>query len=166
MSKEKLLERTAKISDLATSFCTQKLNQEYFELVEKLVGKLSRKRPSPILRGKEEIWAASIIHSLGQVNFLYDNSFEPFITLDELHEYFGTKKSSVGAKAAEIRKMFKMDSFTNTDFVLDELTDKNPLNNMVLVDGFIVPISSLPEEYQTMVKEARAQGKDIQFNSK
>jgi len=39
------------------------------------------------------------------------------------------------------------------------------MNDMVSVDGFIVPISSLPEEYQQMVHEARARGEDISFSS-
>ncbi|MEM7575706.1 MAG: DUF6398 domain-containing protein, partial [Bacteroidota bacterium] len=119
MSKEKLKEKVDKITRLATSFCAQKLNEEYFELVEKVIGKLSRKRPSPLLRGKEEIWAAGVVHAIGHVNFLYDNSFEPYITFDELNEYFGTKKSSMGNKAAEIRKMFKMNRLTNFDFMTD-----------------------------------------------
>jgi hypothetical protein len=41
----------------------------------------------------------------------------------------------------------------------------NPLNNMVMVDGFIVPISTLPEDLQRQVKEARSRGEDIEFNT-
>jgi hypothetical protein len=166
MSKEALKLRVERISELATSFCSQKLDEEYFELVEKLVGKLSRKRPSPLLRGKEEIWAAGIVHALGQVNFLYDKSFQPYVTFDELNEYFDTKKSSVGNKAAEIRKMFKMDSFSNFDFMTNTVKENNPAFNMIMVDGYFVPISFLPEEYQQIAKEARERGEDIQFWTK
>ena len=163
MSKETLKEKVNKITALATSFCAQQLNEEYFALAEDVIGKLSRKRPSPLLRGKEEIWAAGVIHAIGHVNFLYDKSFEPYITFDELNEFFGTKKSSVGNKAAVIRKMFKMDRLTNFDFMTDSRKDAHPIYNSVMVDGFIVPIVSLPEEYQKMVREARENGEDIQF---
>lgn len=166
MSKEKLKEKVDKITKLAANFCAQKLNEEYFELAEKVIGKLSRKKPSPLLRGKEEIWAAGVVHAIGHVNFLYDNSFEPYITFDELNEYFGTKKSSVGNKAAEIRKMFKMNRLTNFDFMTDSRKEDHPIYNTVMVDGFIVPISSIPEEYQQIVKEARERGEDIQFWTK
>lgn len=166
MSKEKLKEKVDKITELATSFCVQKLNDEYFELTEKVIGKLSRKRPSPLLRGKEEIWAAGVVHAIGQVNFLYDKSFEPYITFDELNEYFGTKKSSVGNKAAEIRKMFKMNKLTNFDFMTDSRKEDHPIYNTVMVDGLIMPISSIPEEYQQIVREAREQGEDVQFWTK
>ena len=166
MSKEKLKEKVNQIIELATGFCTQKLTEEYFELVEKVIGKLSSKRPSPLLRGKEEIWAAGIVHAIGHVNFLYDKSFKPYITFDELNEYFGTKKSSVGNKAGEIRKMFKMDRLSNFDFMTDSGKRDHPLYNTVMVDGFIVPISSIPEEYQQAVREARERGEDIQFRTK
>ena len=166
MSKEKLKEKVNKITELATGFCTQKLNEEYSELVEKVIGKLSRKRPSPLLRGKEEIRAAGVVHAIGHVNFLYDKSFKPYITFDELNEYFGTKKSSVGNKASEIRKMFKMNQFTNFDFMTDNSKVDHPIYNTVMVDGFIVPISSIPEEYQKAVREARERGEDIQFRTK
>lgn len=166
MSKEKLKEKVDKITTLATNFCAEKLNEEYVELVEKVIGKLSRKRPSPLLRGKEEIWAAGVVHAIGHVNFLYDKSFEPYITFDELNDYFGTKKSSVGNKAADIRKMFKMNRMSNFDFMSKSIKEDHPLNNLVMVDGFIVPISSIPEEYQQMVKAARERGEDISFRTK
>jgi len=166
MSKEKLKERVDKITKLATSFCAQKLNEEYFALAEKVIGKLHRKRPSPLLRGKEEIWAAGVVHAIGHVNFLYDKSFKPHITFEELNEFFGTKKSSVGSKAADIRKMFKMNRVTNFDFMTDSRKQDHPVYNMVMVDGFIVPLSSIPKEYQEMVKAAREKGEDISFSTK
>lgn len=164
--KEKLKEKVDRITELATGFCTQKLDEEYFRLTEKVIGKLSRKRPSPLLKGREEIWAAGIVHAVGQVNFLYDKSFEPYISLDELHAYFGTKTSSVGNKAAEIRKMFKMDRFTNFDFMADSIKKSNPMYNTVMVDGFLVSISSLPEAFQQIVKQAKERGENIQIWTK
>ena len=163
MSKEKLKEKVNRITELATSFCIQKINKDYSELVEMLIGKLSRKRPSPLLRGKEEIWAAGIVHAIGQTNFLYDRSFQPFVSFDELNDFFGTKKSSVGNKAADIRKMFKINRLSSFDFMTKNQKDDNILYNSVMVDGYIVPISSLPQEYQQIAKEAKKKGGNIQF---
>ena len=42
----------------------------------------------------------------------------------------------------------------------------NPFKNLVMVDGFIVPLNTLPIEYQQVVRQARAEGKDITFTSK
>jgi hypothetical protein len=46
------------------------------------------------------------------------------------------------------------------------MKEKNPFNEMVFVDGYIMPINNLPEEYQKMVREARSQGQDIHFTTK
>ena len=35
-----------------------------------------------------------------------------------------------------------------------------------MVNGFMMPISSLPEEYQALARQARAEGRDISFSSK
>lgn len=166
VSKEKLKERVNTITALATSFCAQKLDNEYFELAEKLIGKLSRKRPSPLLRGRENIWAAGIVHALGQVNFLYDKSFDPYISFDDLNTFFSTKKSSVGNKAADIRKMFKMDRMASSEFMTNSLKKNNPFLDVVMVDGLIYPVSSLPDEYQEIVRKARERGEDVQFWTK
>jgi hypothetical protein len=40
----------------------------------RLVARLARKRPSPLVRGDMRIWAAGAIHAVGQVNFLFDRS--------------------------------------------------------------------------------------------
>ncbi len=163
MSKEILKKRVDKITELATDFCGQYLNEEYLELIEKVIGKLSRKRPSPLLKGQEEIWAAGVVHAIGQTNFLYDKTFQPYITFDDLNDFFGTKKSTVGNKAADIRKMLKIKRMASFDFMADSVKEKNPFYNSVMVDGFIVPISALPEEYQKIAKEARAKGEQVQF---
>lgn len=166
MSKEKLKERVEHITEMVRDFCGLKLNEEYFSLSEKLIGKLKRKRPSPLLRGKEEIWAASIVHAIGYVNFLYDKSFEPHLSFDEVNDFFGTKKSSVGSKSSQIRNMFKLNRLGNYDFMTTYIKNRNPLYNMVLVNDLIIPISELPEEYQKLVKEARDKGEDIQLFTK
>lgn len=37
--------------------------------------------------------------------------------------------------------------------------------DLVMVDGLIVPLETLPEQYQITVRQARAEGKDISFTS-
>lgn len=165
MSKEILKDRTASISAKAARFCEEKLNEDYAELVKKLIGKLSRKRPSPLLRGKEEIWAAAVVHAIGHVNFLYDRSFEPYVSFDELNEYFGTNKTTVTNKAAEIRAMFKMNRLLSFDYMTDGRKDSNPLYDTVMINGFLVPVSFLPEEQQQMVREMKAQGGRISLQT-
>jgi len=40
-----------------------------------------------------------------------------------------------------------------------------PKGGIVMVNRFIVHVSSLPEKYQEMVRQARAEGKDISLTT-
>jgi hypothetical protein len=161
MPDETLKKRVASISAKAVGFCEEKLNDDYAELVKKLIGKLSRKRPSPLLRGKEEIWAASIVHAIGFVNFLYDRSSKPYVTFNELNDYFGTKQTTVTSKAAEIRTMFKMERIFGFEYMTERSKESNPLYDTVMVNGMLLPISLLPAEHQQMVRAIKAKGGKI-----
>ena len=106
--KDAILKRQGEILELLRAFSSAKLNDEYFELAEKMLAKLARKRHVPFETGKVEIWAAAIIHDLGTINFLFDRSQTPHTTVREIHEFFDTKESTVGNKSKEIRDMLKL----------------------------------------------------------
>ncbi len=163
-SKEVIKEKEKHLLEITAEFCNQYLDDEYHKLSEKLIKKLGRKRDVPFQRGKLEIWAASVIHALGSINFLFDKSFEPYVSSDQICEYFGTKCSTVNNKAKQIKDILKLGHF-NSEFSTQGMTETNPFSNMVMVNGFIVPLDTIPEDLQVMVKEARAKGEDIQFHT-
>ena len=164
MTKEEIKNKEKKLLELTGSFCTQKLDDDYYQLCEKLILKLGRKRDVPFKSGKIEIWAAAIIHAIGSINFLFDKSFEPYVTAEQISEYFGTKKSTVSNKARQIKDLFKM-GYYDSEFSTHNMTENNPFNDMVMVNGLIVPLSSIPEDLQEMVKKERAEGRDIEFTT-
>ncbi len=163
-SKQQIKEKENALIEMVCDYCKENIDDEYAELGEKLVKKLGRKRDVPFQRGKLEIWAAAVIHALGSVNFLFDKSFEPYVTAQEICDYFETKKTTVSNKARQIRDTLKMTPF-DSDFSTQEVADRNPLNEMVMVDGFIVPLEELPEDAQRLVRETRARGEDIEFRT-
>ena len=163
-SKEEIKEKEQVLLDMIGSFCAQKLDDDYFKLCEKLVKKLGRKKDVPFKRGKMEIWAAAVVYAIGSINFLFDKSFEPYMTAEQISEYFGTKNSTVSNKARQIKDMFDMWHFS-PEFSTQKMNADNPFKNMVMVDGFIVPLDTLPKDLQEMVKEARARGEDIEFQT-
>ena len=165
MDKQKLQERQQQILDLVRQFCAQKLDDEYFELAERLTSKLGRKRNVPYSTGQTEVWAAAIIHALGTINFLFDKASEPYVSADEINDFFKTNKSTTGNKSKQIRDLLKLDRWDD-EFSTKRMQDNNPFQNLVMVDGLIVPLDTLPYEYQEMVRQARAEGKDISFNTK
>lgn len=105
---EKTKERKDELINLVSGFCDEKLDREYKTLCLKLVEKLSRKREVPFRRGKIEIWAGGIVYAIGQINFLFDDSFKPYAAPDDICKYFKTNKSSTSNKARDIRKLLNI----------------------------------------------------------
>lgn len=164
MTKQEIKQKEEELLKMTGAFCAQKLDNEYLLLCEKLIKKLGRKRDVPFQRGKLEIWAAAVIYAIGSINFLFDKSFEPYVTSNQISEYFGTKNSTVSNKAGEIRDIIGLTIY-DSEFSTQKMAASNPFNNLVMVDGFIVPIDTLPDEFQKMVIDARAKGEDIEFHT-
>lgn len=162
MTKQEIKQREKELIEMIETFCSNKLDDDYSQLCEKLVRKLGRKKDVPFQRGKPEIWAAAVVYAIGSINFLFDSSFEPYIKAEEISEYFGTKNSTVSNKAREIKDMFDIWHYS-PEFSTQKMAASNPLNEMVVVGGFIVPIASLPANLQKLVREARARGEEIAF---
>ena len=152
--KEKIESISQQLLTLTGEFCDQYLDNDYKQLCEKLILKMGRKRQVPFLLGRINTWAASIIYALGQINFLFDRSFEPYISADDIANHFGVSKSTIGQKAKQIRDMFKM-GYWDQEFATQRMQASNPLKGMVMVDGMILPASVLPPELQ---EELRRKG--------
>jgi Domain of unknown function (DUF6398) len=164
MDKQALKVREMQLCDLVVSFCTTHLNDEYAGICTRLVQKMGRKKQIPFELGKLEVWAAATIHAVGTINFLFDKKSEPHSTLDEINDFFKTNKTTTGNKSKEIRNMFKMTHF-DKEFSTKSMAESSPFSQFVMVDGFIVPLDSLPENIQLVVKEARARGVEVSLSS-
>ncbi len=126
--------------------CEEHLNEEYAEMSRQLTATLTRKRPSPLERGRTDIWACGIVYTIGFVNFLFDKSFEPYLRADELCGAFGISKSSGGNKSGAIRDMLDIMQL-DPRWTLPSLMDENPMAWMIMVDGFIMDARSAPPPY-------------------
>ncbi|MCA9963057.1 MAG: hypothetical protein KC423_02395, partial [Anaerolineales bacterium] len=144
-------EKYEAIVAVTDAFCDQYLNREYKEMAQFLTAALARKRPSPIMRGQAKGWACGVVHALGLVNFLYDQSFEPYMSATELYAAFGVSQSSGLAKSKQIRDLFDMYQF-DPNWTLPSMMEQNSLAWMVqLPNGFIVDARTLPVEIQSML---------------
>jgi hypothetical protein len=148
--KATVQEYTEKLIQMTNGFCDSYLDEEYKALCEKLIRKMSRKRVVPFLTGRIEIWAAAVVYALGGINFLFDKSFEPYATPDDICNYFGTSKKTTGQKAKTIRDMFKL-FYYDSEFSTRKMQDSNPFSNVSL-NGIPIPISSLPPELQEVAR--------------
>ena len=146
MSKEEINAKEKQLLDMVESFSEEYIDNEYVELCTNLVKKMGRKHDVPFKRGRIEIWASAVIYAVGQTNFLFDKSFEPYVTPDEICDYFKTKKSTVADKARKIRDMFNI-GYYDEEFSTKHMKDSNPLKDLVINEhGLIVPKSMLYEE--------------------
>ncbi len=128
--------RKNQIISLIKEFCSKRLDDDYFELSVRLVEKLGRKRTVPFMSGKIEIWAAAVIHALGTINFLFDKSFQPYVTVEEINDFFGTNKSSTGQKSKVIRDLLNLGYF-DSEFSTTRMKENNPFDHLMMVNGFI-----------------------------
>jgi len=135
-------QRLARIESLVRDFCGAHLGDEYETYCLKLFGTLARKRKINIRRGKEEIWAASIIYVIARLNFLFDKDNEDSITADIVCNFFGAKKSTIGTKATQIEKACNL-SIGQEGYCTKEITDSFTFYQSP--EGFIFPKSALQE---------------------
>ena len=146
-SREEKDEALGVVIGLIEQFCNEHLNEEYKVLCCKLAEKLGRKRPSPLLQGNPNAWAAGIVRAIGGVNFLQDKSQTPFMKSTDIDYCFGTSPSSGAAKLAAIRKMFKMHQL-DPNWTLPSRLDDNPMVWMLQVNGFMMDVRYAPRELQ------------------
>jgi hypothetical protein len=142
------------ITSLIEPFCQQHLNDEYAQLSFMATAALCRKRPSPLLSGNAKTWACGIIYAIGYVNFLFDKSFEPFATPEQLVTAFGISKSTAGNKSKQIRDLLKMHQFDHRWYLPSRLADSSMVW-MITVNNFIVDARELPREIQVIAYEKK-----------
>jgi hypothetical protein len=121
-------------------------------MIQQVVGALARKRPSPLLRGKEHVWAAAAVHAVGRVNFLDDSSQTPHCKPKVIYEYFGIAESTGQNKSKEIRDVLHM-GYLSPAWTLPSRLERNPMVWMVQINGLIVDIRGMPVELQQMAVE-------------
>lgn len=151
--KDKTLveEKMQKLIEMTARFCDEHLDEEYKQLCEKLIRKMSRKRNVPFLSGRIEIWAAAIVYAIGSINFLFDRNFGPYVSGDDICNYFGTSKSTTSQKAKLIRDMFKLEHW-DRELSTSQMIQNDPFRDLVMVNGFIVSIKSLLPELQELIR--------------
>lgn len=148
-SMQELYDEIVAISD---AFCKEHLNDEYAELARKMTATLARKRPSPLVNGRANSWAAGILYTVAQVNFLFDKSQSPHMRADELCKRIGVSQQTAGGRAQKIRAMLDI-SMIDFEWTLPSRMDDNPMIWILNVNGYMVDIRSMPREAQEVAYE-------------
>lgn len=88
------------------------------------------------------------------MNFLFDRSQEPYLSADQLAHHVGVVKTTMANKAALIVKTLNLGIY-EPGLTRLAMLERHPLTWMVMVNGFIVDVRTLPPEIQD---EARRRG--------
>ncbi len=147
-----MAEKFAAITTLTDTFCAKQLNGEYRQMIHHVVAALARKRPSPLLKGKENVWAAAAVQAVGRVNFLDDPAQTPHCKSKGIYEFFGVAESTGQNKSREIREVLNMGPLSPEWTLPSRLAD-NPMVWMLQVDGLMVDIRQAPIELQRLAFE-------------
>ena len=135
------------LSEMISDYCGRSLSEDYRTLCLRLLEKLCRKRPSPLLHGRRNTWAAGIVYAIAANNLIFDKSMPIHRTADELSRPFGLAPATASAKAAEIRRLVRL-SPLDAQWLLPELIEDSPALWMLSWNGFIVDARDLPPEIQ------------------
>lgn len=112
-------------------------------MIHTAVAALARKRPSPLLGGREPSWCAGFVHAIGSANFLFDKSQTPHCKPTQIYEHFGVSAGTGQAHSTKVRDLLRVTSFS-PDWTLPSQLDDSPMVWMVEVDGFSATCASCP----------------------
>ena len=135
------------ITALTDAFCKRHLNGEYADMCRRLAAALARRRPTPLLPGRKEVWACGIVRTIGWVNVLDDPSQSPHMKLIDIDPMFGVANSTGQGKSKAIRRMLGIGRL-NPDWTLPSRYPDNPLIWNVEVNGTFVDIRQESREQQ------------------
>jgi hypothetical protein len=151
---KKMRDKYDAIVEITDAISEASLNAEYADLAREMTAALSRKRPSPLERGQTASWAAGVLYALGQVNFLFDSTDEPYMPATELCDRAGVSQSTGQSKARTIRDALGTNPL-DPDWSLPSTIEDNPLAWTIMVNGMVVDARKLPREIQ---EEAHRKG--------
>jgi hypothetical protein len=147
-------QKAEEIATLTDHLCSEHLDAEYGALCRKMIDKLARKRPSPLVRGRGSIWAGAVLYAVGSVNFLFDPQQRPHLSASQLSTLTGVPQSTLANKARIIRELLRIVPL-QPEFCRRELLADNPLAWLIQVNGVIVDVRTMPPAIQ---EEARRKG--------
>lgn len=140
-------EKYEEIVVLTEVFCRTYLDEEYKDLSRKMATELNRKHSFLLQGGRPQSWAAGILYALGRINYLFDKSFEPYMSTADLCTKMGVSKATATSKAREIESLLDMSPFATEWYVPGRLKE-SPLPWLISINGLIVDARTLPREMQ------------------
>ena len=144
---DEIVSNVKAITALTDAFCERHLNEEYAEMCRRLTAELARKQPTPLKRGRAEVWACGIVRTIGWANLLDDPKSSPYMKLIDIDPEFGVANSTGQGKCMAIKRMFGIGRL-NVEWTLPSRLGDNPVVRKVWLNGELVDIRQKPRERQ------------------
>ncbi len=129
-------ERIGEVAALLDAFSQAHLTPELAGYARELWGQIGRKRKYVITGGAKEVWAAAVVYVIARLNFLFDSKSANYLTADAISAFFGTKKTTVSARAADIEKACRV-RMGQEELCSPDIADA--LTLVKLPNGMVIP---------------------------
>ncbi|NKC11230.1 MAG: hypothetical protein GKR94_03190 [Gammaproteobacteria bacterium] len=140
------------ITAITDAVCNKYISDEYAEIIRKAAHALCCLSESPIRKGTAKTWACGITHAIGMVNFLFDNSQQPYISAADLYKHFAVSQSSGQAKSKITRDALSMTQMDSEWSTRDRINE-NPFTWLFEINGKIVDVRKVPITLQRSLFE-------------
>jgi hypothetical protein len=132
-------ERYAEVASLLESFGQAHLDPELTGFTLELWRRICRKQSMDCRRGEATLWAATVVHIVARINFLFDRAQPVHLTFDLICESFGAKKTTVGGKATSIERTLGLRQHNEPGLTLSKFMDM--FTTVQLSNGMIVTLA-------------------------
>lgn len=93
-----------KLSALIVEFCRIYLNSECQKLCVKLLATWAKHDPDALLRGKPEVSAAAVVHTIASLNELFYRDSRPSVAATEIAAHFGVSTGGVNTRVNALKQ--------------------------------------------------------------
>jgi len=131
------LERFNEVAALIDQFGQQHLDAELTGFTMELWRRVCRRKAPDYRRGKAAVWAASVVHVIARVNFLFDRHQPVHLTFDTICGFFQTNKTTVGGKATEIERTLRLQQHSEPGLCRSEFLESFTM--VRLSNGMVLP---------------------------
>ena len=131
-------ERYSEVAVLLEQFGQTHLDSELTGFTLELWRRLCRRQTMDCRRGRPKIWAASVVHVIARMNFLFDRSQPVHLTFDAISGWFQANKTTIGSKAAEIERALRLRQHSEPGLCRSELMDT--FTTVQLANGLVVSL--------------------------
>jgi hypothetical protein len=131
-------ERFSEVAARLEQFGQANLDPELTGFTLELWRRLCRRQTIDCRRGKPQVWAASVVHVIARMNFLFDRSQPVHVTFDTICGCFQANKTTVASKATEIERALRLRQHSEPGLCRCEFVETFTM--VQLPNGLVLPL--------------------------